>query len=406
MQQLWFICTIKEIYLGTVVVELPTWQKQLMASDYNLIDFSDASSENNKEQQQYPNPVVSSAESEAMPSSSVTPISNTVNETIDKNVVSSSVSTSSTVTTRPPNKSNKSLFEITRVESNHGDSVGGEDSEMDDSVSSSTSILEMISKSEKEETSSVIDSTAQKTTTELVTTTSSTQTQINNVSVSDSSMTFSHTNQPQSTISQVTLQQQSITTVTSTTSATQTSAEPQSRFRIVKIAKPKPYERGTWLVNDFNDSQKQSETENAPSSPAVKRNRNPMSESGGVTSPTEPVKTKSSEFLAQNLPNAQSRGSSYNTSGDRRSSVESTAVSESGSGTPIVTPMVEALEMALDQIQSIRDSMLVSVSDEVKKMKETLEKTQLENTRLKDENESLKIKLSAAEDRIAALEKG
>lgn len=317
-----------------------------MASDYNLIDFSDASSENNKEQQQNPNPVVSSAESEAMPSSSITPISSTINETIDKNVVSSSVSTSSTVTPRP-NKSNKSLFEITRVESNHGDSVGGEDSEMDDSVSSSTSILEMISKSEKEETPSVISSTAQKTTTEVVTATSSIQTQINNVSASDSSVTFSHTNQLQSTVSQMVLQQQSITTVTSATSATQTSAEPQSRFRIVKIAKPKPYERGTWLVNDFNDSQKQSEAENAPSSPAVKRNLNPMSESGGVTSPTEPVKTKSSEFLAQNLPTAQSRGSSYNTSGDRRSSVESTAVSESGSGTPIVTPMVEALEMAL-----------------------------------------------------------
>ena len=50
--------------------------------------------------------------------------------------------------------------------------------------------------------------------------------------------------------------------------------------------------------------------------------------------------------------------------------------------------------------------MVSSVSDEVKRLKESLEKVQLDNTRLKEENDSLKKKLSAAEDRIALLEKG
>jgi len=50
--------------------------------------------------------------------------------------------------------------------------------------------------------------------------------------------------------------------------------------------------------------------------------------------------------------------------------------------------------------------MLSSVSDEMRKLRETLEKAQAENTRLKDENDNLKKKLFAAEDRIAALETG
>lgn len=59
-----------------------------------------------------------------------------------------------------------------------------------------------------------------------------------------------------------------------------------------------------------------------------------------------------------------------------------------------------------EQIQNIRDSMVTSVSDEVKKLKEIIDKVQADNTRLKEENDSLKKKLSAAEDRIALLEKG
>jgi len=59
-----------------------------------------------------------------------------------------------------------------------------------------------------------------------------------------------------------------------------------------------------------------------------------------------------------------------------------------------------------DQIQTIKDAMLSSVSDEMRKLRETLEKAQAENTRLKDENDNLKKKLFAAEDRIAALETG
>ena len=50
--------------------------------------------------------------------------------------------------------------------------------------------------------------------------------------------------------------------------------------------------------------------------------------------------------------------------------------------------------------------MISSVSDEVRKLRETLEKSQAENARLKEENDSLKKKLSAAEDRITTLETG
>ena len=35
-------------------------------------------------------------------------------------------------------------------------------------------------------------------------------------------------------------------------------AEPPSRFRIVKIAKAKPYDKGKWVINDYSDFQKQS----------------------------------------------------------------------------------------------------------------------------------------------------
>jgi len=378
-----------------------------MASDHNLIDFSDVTNNTDKQGEKIQQSTMGATPTPTTSNSSVAPKTISDNVNISINLNSGSVNPVKTSTTGTTNKPNKSLFEITRVESNHDENnVGGEDSEMDDSVSSSTSILDQISKDIENEKKEL--AVPQKT---KVTDKDDNNTNVG-VTLSNTNPANSSNTQPGNNNTSVpNLQHQtSVVTTTSSTSATQPT-EPQSRFRIVKIAKPKPYEKGTWMVNDFNETQKQEKqetsTDTAPSSPAVKRNRNPLSDSGGgVTSPTEPIKTKSSEFLAQNFSNVQSRGSSYNTNGDRRSSVESTTVSESGSGTPLVTPMVNALEVALEQIQNIRDSMVSSVSDEVKKLKEIIDKVQADNTRLKEENDSLKKKLSAAEDRIALLEKG
>jgi len=295
---------------------LSTWQKQLMASDHNLIDFNDDSSGI-----EHKNQKATSGAAPTMSDGSVAP--NVLNADDSKDNLNASNGSLNNAS-KQANKPNKSLFEITRVETSnhHGDSVGGEDSEMDDSVSSSTSILDVISKdlaeSEKKDLSTI------------------SKTKLMPISDDNENITANDQQQQQQTTSvttssSTTISQQAYTThsqlqhqnsVVTTSSSSTTTTEPQSRFRIVKIAKQKPYERGTWMVSDFNDSQKQPETsETAPSSPAVKRNRNPASESG-VTSPTEPIKTKSSEFLAQNFSSVQSRGSSYNTNGDRRSSVE------------------------------------------------------------------------------------
>ena len=271
-----------------------------MASDHNLIDFSDEGKG-------------SKASTGATPttekSSSMAP-SKSTSDNPESN------SDSGTVTSKQqgqgPNKPNKSLFEITRVESNHVGSIGGEDSEMDDSVTSSTSVLEQISKE--------LESDKKEITLTIKTKPLDIKNESSNTNVIAS---ISNTTDQQITVQQ---SNNALTTITQTKTQTIQPTEPSSRFRIVKIAKQIPYERGTWMVNDFNDSQKQqqqeSSTDTTPSSPLVKRNRNPASENGGVTSPTEPVVSKSSEFLAQNLSNTQSRGSSYNTSGDRRSSVE------------------------------------------------------------------------------------
>ena len=291
---------------------LSTWQKQLMASDHNLIDFSDGSSGSEHKKIQQP----SSGATPTMSDSSVAP--NMPNADLKDNLNASTGSLNSS--SKQANKPNKSLFEITRVETNsHGDSVGGEDSEMDDSVSSSTSILDVISKdlaeNEKKDLSTISKSKLAPISDDNEIPNDQQQQQTINITTNSTTTVSQQANTTQSQ-----LQHQSSVVTMSNSSTTTT--EPQSRFRIVKIAKQKPYERGTWMVSDFNDSQKQPETsETAPSSPAVKRNRNPTSESG-VTSPTEPIKTKSSEFLAQNFSNVQSRGSSCNTNGDRRSSVE------------------------------------------------------------------------------------
>ena len=263
-----------------------------MASDHNLIDFSDASEGKRSQANAGATPTTSKG-------GSVAP-----NKSTSDNSEGGSDSSATKQQGQGTNKPNKSLFEITRVESNHGGSIGGEDSEMDDSVASSTSVLEQISKefeAEKKEITLTIKAKLP--------------------DKDDNSNTNVITSISNTTDQAITVQQAN--TAQTKTQATQP-AEPSSRFRIVKIAKQVPYERGPWMVSDFNDTQKQQDnsTDTAPSSPSVKRNRNPTSDSGGVTSPTEPTKSKSSEFLAQNLSNTHSRGSSYNTNGDRRSSVE------------------------------------------------------------------------------------
>lgn len=50
--------------------------------------------------------------------------------------------------------------------------------------------------------------------------------------------------------------------------------------------------------------------------------------------------------------------------------------------------------------------MLNSVSDEMRKHKDQMEKVVLENLRLKEENDSLKKRLATAEEKISMLEKG
>ena len=265
-----------------------------MASDHNLIDFSDASEGKRSQANTGATPATGKGGSVA-PKKSLS----------DNPEGSSDPVTMSKPQGQGANKPNKSLFEITRVESNHGGSIGGEDSEMDDSVASSTSVLEQISKefeAEKKEITLTIKTKLpdkdDNSNTNVIASISNTTDQPITVQQANAGQTKTQTAQP---------------------------AEPSSRFRIVKIAKQVPYERGPWMVSDFNDTQKQQQdnsSDTAPSSPSVKRNRNPASDSGGVTSPTEPTKSKSSEFLAQNLSNTHSRGSSYNTNGDRRSSVE------------------------------------------------------------------------------------
>ena len=288
-----------------------TWQKQLMASDHNLIDFSDATEG-----------IKGSRSSTGAAPPTETSGSVAPNKSTSGNLEGiAEIASKQQSQGQGTNKPNKSLFEITRVESNHGGSIGGEDSEMDDSVASSTSVLEQISKE--------LD-TEKKEITLTIKTKLPDKDNLNNTNVIAS---ISNTTDQQITVQQSNIainhqlpQNQQVSGGTQSKTQIAQPAEPSSRFRIVKIAKQIPYERGTWMVNDFNDTQKQQQensADTAPSSPAVKRNRNPASDNAGVTSPTEqPAKTKSSEFLAQNLSNMQSRGSSYNTTGDRRSSVE------------------------------------------------------------------------------------
>ena len=199
------------------------------------------------------------------------------------------VTASAQSTTSKPSRTNKSLFAITREES-HGESVGGDDSELDETLSeshdsSSTSILDNIKQSDTEKFSDSIPSTS------------------------------------------------SIPTNTTSATPVTQSSEPPSRFRIVKISKSKPYGKGKWEISDFKDSQKQTDTTEATPQPHMVTRPRGNTESSGehkldrtkhVTSATEPAKTKSSEFLVNHIMSttSQSRGSSYNVISDRRSSID------------------------------------------------------------------------------------
>ena len=271
-----------------------------MASDENLIDFSEKSPRATQP------PLITFTSNPNMAPATSSPA----------NIQEHSIHTTSLpIPVSKTGKSNKSLFEITRVEP-HGESVGGDDSELDDTLSeahSSTSVLESIAKDlDIEKTESKIEKKGK----------------LNIEVPSSKPLTIETSNTLTTTITST-----SSTPSNHTPPVTQ-SADPPSRFRIVKITKAKPYERGKWNISEFQDSQKKDETisnEN-PASPLIKRTRG-TTECGGdhkhdrtktVTSPTEPRKTTSSESLMQTvLSTSQSRGSSFNTAfGDRPSSGE------------------------------------------------------------------------------------
>lgn len=389
-----------------------SWQKQVMEDKgQNLIDFgeSQVSSENANN--------VSSIIEPSKENKNVTPIDNQ-SEPIED--------ICPTQLGPKPGRPNKSLFEITRVEPTHGESAGDNDSEFDDTFSethdsSSTSIVENIIRH---------DDSSETTNTN------------NTIDVVDHThikpLTVSVETQP---VCDSTTSSASSTPPVNTTPAT--TVEPTSRFRIVKITKNKPYEKGKWTVNDFQDnkdtghkdnSQKQTDANSeVPQSPFLVRrttnlNNKQSSESSGeqkvtetnsVTSPntTEPVKSKSSELFTAVI---TSRGSSYNTViGERRQSCtqDSTTVTDSNpSPAPNVTPMVAALENALENIHSIKDSMLQSFTDEMKKLKGNIVALQAENAilkveneevkRLQEENETLKKKILQLEGQQRSVDKG
>lgn len=278
-----------------------------MASDENLIDFSEKSPRTTEP----PlitftnNPPVTNNMAPA--TSSPSNFANIQQQTIHATALPIPVSKTG--------KSNKSLFEITRVEA-HGESVGGDDSELDDTLSeahSSTSVLESIAKDlDIEKTDSKIEKKGKL-----------------NIEVPSSKPLTIETSNTLAT---------AITSASSTPSnhtppLTQ-SVDPPSRFRIVRITKPDPYKKGKWDISEFQDPQKKDETISSenPASPLIRRTRG-TTECGGdhkhdrtktVTSPTEPRKTTSSESLMQTvLSTSQSRGSSFNTAfGDKPSSGE------------------------------------------------------------------------------------
>lgn len=302
-----------------------TWQKQLMASPHNLIDFS--GEENNEIQP----PKTATPTTDTASTNPVVVTSGLQNDKVNE-------ATQAINAAKAAGKSNKSLFEITRVETRENAGGDADDSEldMDDTISehnesSSTSVLDLITKQSQTE-SKEPSKEQERISTQLPDTSSPNTSSItNNINNDGPTPLVSNTalSQQETQVSQSqNLQQQQPTAQNNQAqnihqpSQQNQSIEPPSRFRIVKIAKQKPYEKGNWMVNDFKDPQKQTESTSteAPSSPAVKK-RNPTSDSGTITSPTEPVKTKSSEFLTKALLVSHSRGSSYNT-GDRRLSTE------------------------------------------------------------------------------------
>lgn len=273
-----------------------------MASDENLIDFSEKSPRT-----AHPPLITFTSNPNMAPTTSSPNFANAQEHPIH--------ATSLPMPVSKTGKSNKSLFEITRVEA-HGESVGGDDSELDDTLSeahSSTSVLESIVKDlDIEKTESKIEKKGK-----------------SDVEVPSSKpLTVETSNTLTATITPAS------STPTNHTPPVTQSADPPSRFRVVRITRPKPYEKGKWKINEFQDSQKKDETVSSenPASPVIKRTRG-TTECGGdhkhdrtktVTSPTEPRKTTSSESLMQTvLSTSQSRGSSFNTAfGDKPSSGE------------------------------------------------------------------------------------
>lgn len=310
-------CKAVKLFNGSV-----SWQKQVMDKGQNLIDFGEKG-DNVR--------MVNNAKNHHSLPNNLNPATLPPAESVNINALNSeTVGFGASAAPSKTGRANKSLFEITRVEAT---STGDNDSEFDDTFSethdsSSTSIVENFLKNDDspEPSTNVVD-----------------------VVDHTKPLTVSIENQPSSTCDSNTSSASSTPPVSA---ASTTSSEPPSRFRIVKITKNKPYEKGKWSVSDYNDSQRQVESvtsNDVPASPVVKRNTSQThstigsnhyhkqsSESNSdhkitdnnnkenfspTPNTTELVKTKSSTELFTSVVN--SRGSSYNAVvGERRSSHE------------------------------------------------------------------------------------
>ncbi|XP_002161038.2 uncharacterized protein LOC100214894 [Hydra vulgaris] len=193
--------------------------------------------------------------------------------------------------------------------------------------------------------------------------------------------------------------------------ASHSCAEPPSRFRIVKIAKTKPYDKGKWIINDYTDFQKQNINDCESSGSSIeKKNGDSYSsdEHKDITKTVAsltPRKTMSNELISNSVFSI-SRGGSCCSNFLEKNLVESVSIHNPGQSTHHVIPVVEALDTAMDQIQQIRDAMIHAVTDEMRTLQDSLANLQLEYNKLKEENLALKIKLAYTEERLRELEKG
>ena len=225
--------------------------------------------------------------------------------------VPGSVQMSSPVKT---NKSSKSFFEITRVETgSQGEGKGDDmDSELDDTMSEAFDTSRDTSGSNTPLPS--LDNSAGSIDNDII-------------SKEKPPATVSSSQPPAINQRSSTVTSSSVSTTTSN-AGTNTEGNPTSRFRIVKIAKPTPYDRGRWKCKDDDkDTKTASDNSHAKTdsnSPTVSSNRpnnDEHTDKGRVVSPNELVKGTSSEQLSHSAASqSHAAGVNKEISGMRRQS--------------------------------------------------------------------------------------